>query len=211
MGWGNDDDLDVARAQRAAQEAENGLRQARYLVELVRAAVDQVAPLQLVASTICELNRLAVEGVMATAGRLRVRSDVEIGGSSHVLPPHEDVPALVDQMCSFVSEHWDRDALFLSAYVLWRLCWIHPFDDGNGRTARASAYLVMAARLGFEPPGERPVFARIKHAPIAYHRALEAADKAWSRGTLDVSQLQSLLAFYLDAQVRDLPPVFPDD
>jgi len=74
--------------------------------------------------------------------------------------------------------------------VLWRICWIHPFEDGNGRTVRAASYLVLSMRLGFELPGKLPIPARIKHAPIADMRALEAADAAWSRGVLDVSAMQ---------------------
>ena len=99
--------------------------------------------------------------------------------------------------------------MFLAAYVLWRTCWIHPFDDGNGRAARAASYLVLSLRLGFELPGTRAIPARIKYAPIAFWRALEAADMAWASGTLDVSRLQTLLAFYLEAQLDDDPPSLP--
>jgi Fic family protein len=120
-----------------------------------------------------------------------------------VLPRHEDVPELVTEACDLVHERWDEAPLFLAAYVLWRICWSHPFDDGNGRTARAASYLVLSVRLGFELPGRLPIPARIKHAPIAYTRALEAADAAWSRGVLDVSGMQELLAFYLEAQLKD--------
>ena len=126
-----------------------------------------------------------------------------------MLPPHEDVPVLVAEACELVRARWDEDPLFLAAYVLWRICWIHPFDDGNGRTARAASYLVLSVRLGFELPGTLPIPARIKHAPIAYMRALESADAAWARGVLDVSAMQELLAFYLEAQLNDDPPSLP--
>ena len=126
-----------------------------------------------------------------------------------MLPRHEDVPGLVTEACNLVHERWEEDPLFLAAYVLWRICWIHPFDDGNGRTARAVSYLVLSVRLGFELPGRLPIPARIKHAPIAYTRALEAADAAWSRRVLDVSLMQELLAFYIEAQLKDDPPSFP--
>jgi Fic family protein len=79
--------------------------------------------------------------------------------------------------------------LFVAAYILWRICWIHPFDDGGGRTARAVSYLVLSQRLGMVLPGEHPIPQRIKAGRIAYHRALEAADVAWARGQLDVSEM----------------------
>jgi len=191
------------------REAENGVRQARRLATLIREGLAQPSAFRLSAATLCELNQCAVEGVTATAGRLRERSDLEILGSRHVLPQHEDVPALVDEACDVVHARWDEDPVLLAAYVLWRICWIHPFEDGNGRTARAASYLVLSVRLGFELPGRLPIPARIKHAPIAYMRALEAADAAWSRGILDVSKMQELLAFYLEAQLKDDPPSFP--
>ena len=49
----------------------------------------------------------------------------------------------------------------------------------------------------------------MKVAPIAYRRALEAADAAWSQGQVDVSEMEKLLAFYLQAQLLDEPPTLP--
>jgi Fic family protein len=191
------------------REAENGVRQARYVAALIGDGLKAPASFRLTPATIAELNRLAVEGLVPTAGRLRERSDLEIAGSRHVLPPHEDVRALVADACDEVHAHWGEDPMFLAAYILWRICWIHPFDDGNGRTARAVSYLVLSVRLGFELPGRLPIPARIKHAPIAYTRALEAADAAWASRVIDVSEMQQLLSYYLEAQLRDDPPSLP--
>lgn len=205
MGWGTDAPLDA----RALLEAENGIRQARLVAQLIGDGLAAPSTFRLTAETISELNRAAVDGVVDSAGSVRRRSDLEIVGSRHVPPRHEEVPRLVDEACSFVHEHWAEQPVFLAAYVLWRLCWIHPFADGNGRTARAASYVVLSVRLGFELPGALPIPARIKHAPIAYSRALEAADAAWTAGELDVSALERLLAFYLEAQLRDEPPSLP--
>ncbi|HET9282483.1 MAG TPA: Fic family protein [Candidatus Angelobacter sp.] len=46
-----------------------------------------------------------------------------------------------------------KSAIHLAAYVIWRLNWIHPFADGNGRTSRALSYLVLCTRLGERLPG----------------------------------------------------------
>jgi Fic family protein len=207
VGWGFDDDRPVD--PRVMLEAENGVRQARRLAILIRDGLAAADEPVLTPATLDELNRLAVEGLVNSAGRVRNRSDLEISGSRHVPPPYEDVPRLVDEACAVVRQRWHEDPLFLAAYVLWRVCWIHPFDDGNGRTARAASYLVLCVCLGFELPGRLPIPARIKHAPIAYTRALEAADSAWANGVLDVSAMQRLLAFYLEAQLNDAPPCVP--
>ena len=206
MGWG-DDDGPVAPGTKL--DGENALHQAHRLTILIHEALAQPDAFHLSAATICELNKYAVDGASPVAGHLGERSDLEIFGSRHVLPSHETVPQLLDEACDYVHAHWTDDPVFLAAYVVWRLCWIHPFEDGNGRTARAASYLVLSVRLGFELPGILPIPARIKFAPIAYMRALEAADAAWSRNILDVSELQKLLAFYLDAQLTDAPPSLP--
>jgi Fic family protein len=206
VGWSQDDwPLD----ERARREAENGIAQARRVSELIRGAVSTF-PFSLTPALLCELNDLAVRGVVENAGKFRQRSDVEIAGSNHVLPPHDQVPALVKDACAFVNgREPDDDPLLTAAFIVWRICWIHPFDDGNGRTARAASYLVLSVRLGGEPPGDLPIPARIKHAPIAYARALEAADAADATGRLDVSAMRALLDFYLDAQLNGDPPLLP--
>lgn len=57
------------------------------------------------------------------------------------IPPHfDDVPKLVDQFISVAHENWDvaEHPTMLAAYVFWRLNWMHPFIESNGRTARAA-------------------------------------------------------------------------
>lgn len=93
-----------------------------------------------------ELNRLAVERIIANPGAYR-QTPMEIGKSKHQPPRWEDVPELVDEMCEYVARNWHRSAVHLAAYLLWRVNWIHPFSDGNGRTARAISYLVLCVRL----------------------------------------------------------------
>ena len=42
----------------------------------------------------------------------------------------------------------------VAAYALWRLNWIHPFVNGNGRTARLFSYFLMTMRAGDILSGE---------------------------------------------------------
>ena len=68
-----------------------------------------------------------------------------IGKSSHMPPRHVEVPDHVTDMCSYVNDHWeDQNATHLAAYVLWRMNWIHPFADGNGRLLGLSLILCLA-------------------------------------------------------------------
>jgi Fic family protein len=150
-----------------------------------------------------------MDGLVPTAGQARTRSDLEIHGSTHVPPPADQVPGLLAEACDFIVANPKERPLFLAAYIMWRVCWIHPFDDGNGRAARSASYLLLGVSLGLELHGTHPIPERIKHAPRAYWRALEAADHAWANGRLDVSVLEGLLDHYLQAQLRDEPIGLP--
>lgn len=56
-------------------------------------------------------------------------------------PPHQDIKKLMGDFFPELHKRWnnERHPYLVAAYALWRLCWIHPFEDGNGRTARAVA------------------------------------------------------------------------
>jgi Fic family protein len=95
-----------------------------------------------------------------------------------------------------------RAAAHLAAYVMWRLNWIHPFDDGNGRTSRAVSYLIMCMKLGYPLPGTNTIPDQIAANKQPYYDALEAADLVWKeRKVVDVSALEKLLGGYLSAQL----------
>jgi len=61
------------------------------------------------------------------------------------LPPeHGDVPALVEDLISFVAENKDSiDPLILAGIFHRQFVIIHPFMDGNGRTARLATKVLL--------------------------------------------------------------------
>jgi Fic family protein len=86
-------------------------------------------------------------------GRLRTTDDVFVyAGESlepaHVPPPSSSLPAELDRLCMYANEADNDGEPFehpiIKAIVLhfW-LAYLHPFADGNGRTARALFYLQM--------------------------------------------------------------------
>ena len=120
-------------------------------------------------------------------------------------PPHEDVPGYVDDLCEYVVGKWDTSyATHLAAYVLWRLNWIHPFEDGNGRTSRAASYFVLCAKLGYKLPGARTIPEFIARDKTPYYRALESADAAWKKGVLALGDMEEFLKSCLAAQLVDV-------
>lgn len=185
------------------REAENALRQADRMFEMIEHAVS-ARRLRLRSSTLIELNRLAVAGLVAAPGAFRT-SPIIIEHSQHVPPPHEDVPGYVDDLCEYVVGQWHASyPIHLAAYVLWRLNWIHPFEDGNGRTSRAASYLVLCAKLGYKLPGARTIPEFIAREKRPYYQALESADSAWKKGVLDLSEMEELLKSCLAAQLVDV-------
>lgn len=78
-------------------------------------------------------NHVAVANMSAFGGRFR-EEPIYVGGHK---PPHfREVREWMDRFISTVHENWYIwTPTELAAYGLWRLNWIHPFIEGNGRTA----------------------------------------------------------------------------
>jgi fido (protein-threonine AMPylation protein) len=55
----------------------------------------------------------------------------------------------MDAFFSLIHENWTivEHPTMLAAFALWNLNWIHPFIEGNGRTARAVS---QTAKLGHQ-------------------------------------------------------------
>ena len=151
--------------------------------------------------TLWALNHVAVANISQFGGRFR-EEPIYVGNHK---PPHfEQVPELMDRFISFIHENWyNLSETQLAAYGLWRLNWIHPFIEGNGRTARATCYYLLCVRFGGLLPGRKIVPERIRESRPTYVAALEASDRAWDRGHLDLSDMESYLAGLLEAQLRD--------
>ena len=97
--------------------------------------------------------------------------------SGHVPPDFRDVPHLMDQFICSVHENWyNWTYIELAAYALWRMNWIHPFIEGNGRTARAACYYLLCVRSGGLLGGRKIVPERIRENRQPYYDALKAAD-----------------------------------
>lgn len=186
----------------ALREAENTLRQYDRLVELIRSSIS-AGRLRLRPSTLMELNRLAVDGLVKSAGAFR-HGPIEILGSRHEPPPWQDVAELIDDMCEYVNDGQGKSPIHLASYIMWRLNWIHPFADGNGRTSRAASYYVLCVGLGQLLPGPRTIPERIASKKPPYWQALEAADRAWENGNIDVSAMEDLLKSLLASQLLDV-------
>ena len=155
--------------------AANLQRQYDFLKSIVAAAL---AANRLMVSTaiITALNYHAISCLHVNAGEYRP-CDVTIGG--HEPPAHHRVRELMNAFVNEVNRYWDStDAVTLAAYCLWRLNYIHPFINGNGRTARALCYYVICVKVGGLPRGAVILPELIRRNRGELVRLLQAADNA---------------------------------
>lgn len=147
------------------------------------------------------LNHVAVVNISAFGGRFR-QEPIYVGDHR---PPHfREVADWMDRFVSTVQENWFIwSPTELAAYGLWRLNWIHPFVEGNGRTARAVCYYLLCVRSGALLPGRKILPERIRENRQGYEDALIAADDAWDAGDLDFTEMEAYLAPLVQDQLDD--------
>ena len=189
----------------AHREASNSLRQAEHVREYIIQSLDAERPFKLRPSVLLDLNRCAIDGLSPYAGVWRP-AGIAIANSSHTPPGGHQVPELVEDICDYVNDNWDeKSAIHLASVVMWRLNWIHPFTDGNGRTSRAASYLVLCTKLSALLPGRITIPEQIVENRTPYYEALEAADKRFNKdGEINEStvlEMEKLLSSMLSNQL----------
>jgi len=99
--------------------------------------------------TILELHQLILQKVDDTnAGRYRT-VPVRIAGSTVIMPNAMKVPELMEEFVSWLQTTKDNP-LILAVDAHLKLVSIHPFVDGNGRTARLLMNLLLM-QVGYPP------------------------------------------------------------
>ena len=196
-------DLITDPQERARREAENGVRQYAVALDVIRTHVhDADRPFRLRSNLILRLHKEVLDGIHVLAGTFR-NTPVKIGGSGHEPVEAFMVSEETEHLCEYVNDNWStKSALHLGAYVLWRLNWIYPFADGNGRTARTVSYVVLSIKLDGLLPGVPTIPDQIASDKTPYYVALEAADLAWkATQQVDVSGLELMLEGMLAKQL----------
>lgn len=177
-------------------------RQYDFLLSAVSASLNVGKPF-LSTHIIKALNYHAITCLHTSAGEFR---PCEVTVGTHVPPPFYLVQALMDDFVNSVNRAWSEpstDPIALAAYVLWRLNFIHPFINGNGRTARASCYFVLCLRLGKLLPGTKIIPELLNSVHDEYELALRAADQG------DMNALHQLLHRLLQEQIASAEPPPP--
>lgn len=187
------------KAEKARLEARNGLLQFDEVVRIAEESIES-GSFKLRPSMIQSFQRIAIKDIYTCSGNFRT-GPVFIDGTSHCPPTPDKIAEHVEDMCEYVNDTSGKSPMHLSAYVMWRINWIHPFAGGNGRTSRAASYLVLLANLKQVLPGIRTIPEQIVDNRQPYYAALDSADAAWEKGDVDVSEMEKLLASLLAKQL----------
>jgi Fic family protein len=144
---------------------------------------------------ILSLHRSILRNVAeAEAGRYR-RSNVMILGAVHIPPQAVKVPRLMGELVAWYHENARKIlAPELAAWMHYKFVKIHPFTDGNGRTARLLMNLILM-RAGYPPAVILAVDRK------RYYRALKEADADRTGGFLSFigRSVDRSLSIYLNA------------
>jgi Fic family protein len=136
-------------------------------------------------AAVLELHRIVTDGTLdspGASGRLQSPDDdriavIDPGDGDKILhrpPPAEQLPDRLGALCDFANET-DDSAQFIHPVVrgvllhFW-LAYDHPFEDGNGRTARALFYWFMRQR-GYWLVEYLSISRIFRDAPAKYARA----------------------------------------
>lgn len=138
-------------------------------------------------------------------------SDVHIGKADGTVvynpPTWTDVPKHMAEFEAELGAMWAKvDVLTVAAFALWKINWIHPFKNGNGRAARAFAYSCMCLKVGFMLPGQVTVIDLIMTNKPDFEAALGAADKTFAEtGKVDLEQMKAFVERLLVEQFQSVP------
>ncbi len=128
-------------------------------------------PSELKEKDVLKIHEIILSGISKEDAGLYRRVPVRISGSAVVLPNPRKVQNLMDEFFSWLKKETKLHAVELAAEAHYRLVTIHPFIDGNGRTARLLMNMILMMR-GFPPAIIR------KNDRLAYISSLEKSQLA---------------------------------
>jgi Fic family protein len=100
---------------------------------------------------------------------------------NYLAPDYKDVPELIDQLCTWLQNefHFKKEQSFEEAIIQAivthvYIAWIHPFSDGNGRTARLLEYYLLL-RAGVPDIASHVLSNHYNFTRSEYYRQIENA------------------------------------
>ncbi len=120
---------------------------------------------------------------------------------SHMAPPADRVPYLMDDLFEYLAKDKETHALVKACVFHYEFLFVHPFIDGNGRMARLWQQLILI--------DHNPVFrfvsieSLIRENQAEYYKVLEKSDKS-GESSIFVEFLLKLILSELNSLVQKL-------
>ncbi len=154
-------------------EAANHAEALKFVRSLIRKK-----PARISGQDILGIHGLILKGIDdENAERFR-NVPVRISGSSVIMPNPRKVPELMEGFLAWLRAKHDLHPVAWAGEAHYRLVSIHPFTDGNGRTARLLMNLILMQQ------GYPPAIIRLRDR-LAYIEALETAQLGGSKQAYD--------------------------
>ena len=164
------------------REVDNIVKACNLILERLRAGDDALTP-----ERIREFNALVLENLSleqgAAAGKIRGHSVVV--GNVYRGAPAEDCEFLLQRLCDWLggsdfmapAEMEKVYAIIKAVIAHLYIAWIHPFADGNGRTARLIEFQILLS-AGVPTPAAHLLSNHYNQTRAEYYRRLDAASKS---------------------------------
>lgn len=152
-------DAAIEAKNRHFLKPEQEIRNYYLALELLEKKLENKEPLSLkllleVQKQICEgepKEKIGLRGAMPPGVLFAVWNDD--GAPAYIPPEYSEVPILLDELLKYINDS-DDHPLIKAAVIHYQLVTIHPFEDGNGRTARIiSSYYLSLNGYGFKNVG----------------------------------------------------------
>lgn len=109
---------------------------------------DMILKIQAIVEKGASKDKIGLRGPMPP-GMLFAVYDSDTGAAEYIPPEYSEISELLDELVEYVNTT-DDHPLIIAAVVHYQLVTIHPFEDGNGRTARLlSGYILDYYGYGF--------------------------------------------------------------
>ncbi|MCF7820597.1 MAG: Fic family protein [Candidatus Pacebacteria bacterium] len=94
------------------------------------------------------LNDKADEGKYRDNNEIIITDELEFEKIAHMPPDYLNIPELITELCRFANSEDDEfvHPIIKGIIIHFLIGYIHPFNDGNGRTARTIFYWFMLSR-----------------------------------------------------------------
>jgi Fic family protein len=168
--------------QYLAQEIDNVVKVCNHILRKLRKGEQP----NLSVESICEYNRTILTNLEVddpvVPGEIRKH---EVGVSRYKAPPPGECGMLLERLCEWLNgEEFTPKPGMALVYAIIKavlahlyLAWIHPFGDGNGRTARLVEYQILISS-GVPMPAAHLLSNHYNETRSEYYRQLDRAGKS---------------------------------